>query len=267
MKALPLFLLGLGSTPPGRPPPEAPVETRLSPPKGYGVFATGPIANGTVVCGYEGDLLTLAEQEARYPDSWPDYCLRLSPELSIDAERSGHWSRFVNHDERPNLVVETSLAPEPSARFRAIRDIAAGEELCFDYGPVYFYARGITPAPGTESRTVSLAPRPVDEAAVEEERAWAASGLPDAPATVDEIGRVLSSAAVSEGAKKAALARALDYFGAIEWIDEDAFFLALPGLAETEKRRVAYSSSAPEELAASLEEVVEHYSAGDKDRQ
>ena len=260
MRSLP-FLLGLG---PNFPWAEVSVETKISPPKGHGVFATGQIKSGTFVCQYRGELLTLDEQEERYPDSFPEYCLRLSSELGVDAQRSEHWSRLINHNERANLKVNTQLHPEPCAYFEAIRDIAPGEELSFDYGPVYFHMRGIQPAPGTESRVV--APRkPDDPAVLEEEEVWREADLPNVPLTSEQIQMVLSSSSsVSERMKKAAFVRALDYFGAIEWHDDDTLTLKIGennANGEGRGRRISYSFIEATELATNLEEVIQNIQA------
>jgi len=264
MKFLP-FLLSLGTKFSPTELAEVSVETKPSPPKGLGVFATRhPIKNGTFVCQYKGDLLTLDEQEERYPDSFPDYCLRLSPQLSIDAERSDHWSRFINHNERANLKVVTQIDPQPCAYFEAIRNIEVGEELSFDYGPVYFYARGIQPAQETESRVVSFLPKSEDEALEKEEEVWRKAGLPDAPMTSAQIQEVLSpSSLVSDRMKKAAFVRALDYFGAVEWIDDDLFTMKFGKSSandEESARHISYSSIEASKLATSLEEIIQKFS-------
>jgi len=262
MRLLPFLLSLTSSFSPG----EVAVETKLSPPKGYGVFATHPIKNGTFVCRYRGELLTLDEQEKRYPDSFPDYCLRLSSELSIDAERSQHWSRFINHNEKANLKVGTQLYPEPCAHFDALRDILPGEELCFDYGPVYFHMREIQPAPGTESR-VLVGSEPDNNLISEENEVWIETNLPDVPITGEQIQQVLSSSPqVSDRMKKAAFVRALDYFGAVDWIDDDLLILKISennANDEETTRQISYSSIDANELAARLEELIQKISTNE----
>ena len=68
----------------------------------------------------------------------PETCV-----MYVDAEdpNRSNWCRFVNHadggDPACNLSLHTAAAPEPRAWLEACRDIRAGEELNFDYGPRY----------------------------------------------------------------------------------------------------------------------------------
>ena len=261
------------------------IETRSSPPKGQGVFATRTIPKGTFLCRYMGELLTNDEQEERYPfdDDWPEYCLRISPDLCIDGVNSCHWSRFVNHHEHPNVEVrihglkrsgsdsdsDSDSENEPFAYFQSIRTIDVGEELSFDYGPVYFHVRGIVPAPGTESRTVKEynSGSNIDEE--KEEEVWKKLDLPEIPVTVEDI-RMIANASttktdggenlgISSRQKKSAFVRALDYFGAIEWIDDDSFFVTIKRTPDGDANitiEVDYPSVRHEELADFLEDVI-----------
>jgi hypothetical protein len=45
-------------------------------------------------------------------------------------------TRWMNHSCTPNLILEAGVTRRGNgwAQFQALRDIAAGEELCFDYG-------------------------------------------------------------------------------------------------------------------------------------
>lgn len=261
------------------------IETRSSPPKGEGVFVTRTIPKGTFVCRYVGDLLTNDEQEERYPidGDWPEYCLRLSSELRVDGAHSCHWSRYVNHNEKPNLAVKVSGIEkfeidgetEPFAYFETIRTIDVGEELSFDYGPVYFHVRGIVPAPGTESRTVkeyqeSISSEEEKEEEEREDEAWKKLGLPEVPTTVEEIRKIAESATMKiEGGdglwvtaqrKKATFVRALDYFGALEWIDDDSFSVTIERNHDgdpTTIHNLDYPSVGVDELAKHLEDVIQ----------
>lgn len=49
----------------------------------------------------------------------------------------GHGLPFLNHSETPNVDLVRSASP-PFIEVVALRDIAAGEELCFRYREVWF---------------------------------------------------------------------------------------------------------------------------------
>lgn len=150
--------------------------------KGRGVFAAAAVAEGGFVCEYVGDVLSLAEVEEVYAgDSEPEYLFALphgaqqTAHLYLDAAKSEHWSRYLNHAyEEASCLVQAVVGEEScdgsrtgggsgvgrnaGARLaiRAARQIAVGEELTFDYGLSYWAARSIDPAPGTDSRRVEL---------------------------------------------------------------------------------------------------------------
>jgi SET domain-containing protein len=112
-------------------------EVRRSPRHGKGVFAVRRIAAGTMVVEYTGELISEAEGERRYP-TLPDgieeaehtYLLTLDEHRVIDANVGGNAARYINHSCEPNCE------PIPFGDHMwivAIRDIAPGEELAYDY--------------------------------------------------------------------------------------------------------------------------------------
>jgi SET domain-containing protein len=84
------------------------VEARPSPVHGTGVFARRAIAAGTHVGTYEGHPV----------DTDGTHVLWI--------EGTGVL-RYLNHSRTPNVAFD-------GAELYAVRDIAAGEELVFDYG-------------------------------------------------------------------------------------------------------------------------------------
>ncbi len=124
--------------PPRRAEPEPPVAyvQRASPRHGDGVFAAVPIAAYSPVIEYTGELITHAEAEARYPTvpgagaAEHTFVLQLDEERAIDANVGGNAARFINHSCAPNL--EPIRVGDAMWLF-AVRDIAAGEELGYDY--------------------------------------------------------------------------------------------------------------------------------------
>jgi hypothetical protein len=131
------------------------VEVRPAPAgRGEGLFARVPIASGTYLFDYEGDRLTEEDFFARYPTAQGRYtacidaCLPWQPPRYIDgadAARSG-VARWINHSaRRANVYYRKQRFGEPAMHFYAMRDIAADEELAFDYGEGYWAALGETP--------------------------------------------------------------------------------------------------------------------------
>jgi len=141
------------------PETELPVTLRECALKGRGVFAAAALAEGGFVCEYVGDVLSLAEVEEVYGgDSEPEYLFALphgaqqTAHLYLDAAKSEHWSRYLNHAEEASCLVQAVVGEEScdgsrtgggsgvgrnaGARLaiRAARQIAVGEELTFDYG-------------------------------------------------------------------------------------------------------------------------------------
>lgn len=89
------------------------------------VVAHEPIAKGTLVIDMShGEAIPLAEMEDSY------YAFQVSEDLFLGSRGADHddLTCFLNHSCNPNLAFrngDTILAN--------IRDIAAGEELCWDY--------------------------------------------------------------------------------------------------------------------------------------
>jgi uncharacterized protein len=93
-----------------------------------GVYTTAPIKNGIVVVEYTGPRLTNAEADAIYDHSPRTYLFGLiDGEHVIDGDGI---AAFINHSCAPNCE-----ADEVKGRvfIRAIRQIAAGEEIVYDY--------------------------------------------------------------------------------------------------------------------------------------
>ena len=111
------------------------VEVRESVIQGRGVYAARAIRKNTWIVEYTGERISHAEADMRYDDDNMDrhhtFLFTIDEHVCIDAFIGGNEARFVNHSCDPNC--ETVLA-EKEIHIVALRDIAAGEELTYDYG-------------------------------------------------------------------------------------------------------------------------------------
>ena len=107
------------------------VEMRVSPISGRGLFAKETIQEGELVVSFEngkGKFVDSKIADALY-DKGNDHILQVDDDLYFcatnleEVENEDH----INHSCDPNLGIDGSL------KFVAMRDIASGEELAFDY--------------------------------------------------------------------------------------------------------------------------------------
>lgn len=118
------------------------IEARLSNIHGNGVFATGAFAKGERIIRYKGFLRTHADVDEEYGDLDEDghtFLFTLNDEYVIDANVKANVARWINHSCAPNCeaVVEEDAKgrrDKDKVFIEAIRDIAAGEELTYNYG-------------------------------------------------------------------------------------------------------------------------------------
>ncbi len=130
-------------SPARRPPAPKPLASprpfvvRRSPIQGRGAFATRPIAAGTRLIEYTGERITPEEADRRYPDDAPGrhhtFLFAIDDEVVIDAAFGGNAARFINHSCDPNC---DAVIDDARIFIEAIRDIAPGEELAYDYAYV-----------------------------------------------------------------------------------------------------------------------------------
>ena len=119
----------------GSPSPAALVGWRHIPGKGRGIVAFHDFPAGAelerspVIVVPEADLL-------RRPSSrtvLDQYLLYWSDEPGRELAMGGGFLMFYNHSDHPNIEFCTGPDPETMSVI-ALRDIAAGEELVYDYG-------------------------------------------------------------------------------------------------------------------------------------
>jgi len=121
--------------------------------KGWGVFATKKIREGTFIGVYSGELLRDEVSERRgivYDKSGRTYLLDidfyhikqlikdLDTQYVVDAYHAGNFTRFLNNSCDPNCRVHPCYINEsdllkPLLTLFARKDIAVGEEICFSY--------------------------------------------------------------------------------------------------------------------------------------
>lgn len=113
---------------------------------GYGVFAGEEIVPGTIVGFYAGEVI---KNGARAPNNYlfgyrTSECLT---DFTIDAEKKGNITRFINHAHIPNIVViPVMIGGLLHWFFSVFRKIEKGEQLTIHYGKSYWSARQITPS-------------------------------------------------------------------------------------------------------------------------
>lgn len=111
------------------------IQVRRSGVHGKGVFALQDLAEGEQVCEYTGQRISWEEALARHPHdpSQPEHTFyfQLDNGDVIDALYGGNASRWINHSCDPNCDTQER---EGRVFLHAIRPIAAGEELSYNYG-------------------------------------------------------------------------------------------------------------------------------------
>ena len=102
---------------------------------GKGVYAVRPITAGNKVLEYKGEIITWRQALKRHPHDpgQPNHTFyfHLDDSHVIDAKPSAAPAKWINHSCEPNLE-----ARQEGRRvfLDALRDIAPGEELFYDYG-------------------------------------------------------------------------------------------------------------------------------------
>jgi uncharacterized protein len=110
------------------------IEVRRSGVHGLGVFAAKPIAKGTRIIEYVGDRVSHDEADRRYEvkdaNDSHTFLFIVDSKTVIDAGTDGNDARFFNHSCDPNCE---STVEKKRVYIEAIRDIALGTELTYDY--------------------------------------------------------------------------------------------------------------------------------------
>lgn len=109
-------------------------ELRRSKIQGRGAFATRPIKKGTRIIEYVGERISHAVADTRYDDGGMGrhhtFLFSVGRSTVIDAAVGGNDARFINHSCAPNCE---AVEDKRRIYIEAIRDIAEGDELTYDY--------------------------------------------------------------------------------------------------------------------------------------
>jgi SET domain-containing protein len=111
------------------------IQTRRSGVHGNGVFAVQDIAEGETLIEYKGEIISWKEALRRHPHdpTQPQHTFyfHVDDDRVIDGNVDGNASRWINHSCEPNCEADEQ---EGRVFIKALRNIAAGEELNYDYG-------------------------------------------------------------------------------------------------------------------------------------
>lgn len=118
------------------PPIKGPrIQTRRSGVHGKGVFALTDIAEGETLIEYKGEIISWKEALRRHPHdpAQPNHTFyfHIDDGRVIDGNVKGNASRWINHSCEPNCEADET---DGRVFIKALRHIAAGEELNYDYG-------------------------------------------------------------------------------------------------------------------------------------
>lgn len=111
------------------------IQMRRSDVHGNGVFAVQDLAEGETLIEYKGEVISWKEALRRHPHdpTQPNHTFyfHIDDGRVIDGNVKGNDARWINHSCEPNCE-----ADEVDGRvyIKALRNIAAGEELNYDYG-------------------------------------------------------------------------------------------------------------------------------------
>jgi SET domain-containing protein len=115
---------------------------RRSPIHGNGVFAACDLPGGVELVEYKGKRISHEKADKRYAggsETGHTFLFTLNEDWIIDANVDGNKARWINHSCDPNcqaVLHEDGKGRRKRDRviIETLREISAGEELCYDYG-------------------------------------------------------------------------------------------------------------------------------------
>lgn len=102
---------------------------------GLGLFATKPIKKGDKIIRYIGPMLDCNKKKDDAVEN--KYLFQISKRWTVDGSVRKNIARYINHACKPNAESDVSKR-KLRIVIRAIKDIAPGEEINYDYGTEYF---------------------------------------------------------------------------------------------------------------------------------
>ncbi|MEM7791885.1 MAG: SET domain-containing protein-lysine N-methyltransferase [Verrucomicrobiota bacterium] len=104
---------------------------------GRGLFTKVRIRQEDTIGFYTGEIID--EKEFYNPDRpWSAYVLWVCrTHIIVGDGPKANYTRYINHSDKPNAFLIVSSRWK-TARFEALRNIAPGEEIFFNYGDDYW---------------------------------------------------------------------------------------------------------------------------------
>lgn len=103
------------------------LELRPHPDKGdFGIYTTAAVPADTLLLLFAGDIVA-GDQLATVPDSHRRFAIQVEEELYLVTLGDPEVSDFLNHSCDPTAGMSGQIGVV------ALRDLAAGEEICIDY--------------------------------------------------------------------------------------------------------------------------------------
>ena len=102
---------------------------------GLGLFATKPIKKGKKIVRYFGPMLDCNKKKDDAIEN--KYLFQITNRWTIDGSVRENIARYINHACKPNAESDVQKKKR-RVYIRAIKDIAPGDEINYDYGTDYF---------------------------------------------------------------------------------------------------------------------------------
>lgn len=111
------------------------------PNRGWGLRSLQDVSEGSLIIEYQGEVIDekemierMSNQRKNNPNDHDFYIMQLDTGFYVDGKHKGNYSRFINHACDPNCELQRWIV-QGTMRIGifAIRDIAKGEALSYDY--------------------------------------------------------------------------------------------------------------------------------------